>query len=65
MRKNFGSKPWTYPQPVFILAAYDETGAPNAMNARGEASARRMSCLSALARGTRRPRIFWRARPLP
>ena len=20
MRKNFGAKPWTYPQPVFILA---------------------------------------------
>lgn len=32
MRKNFGSKPWCYPQPVFILAAYDETGRPNAMN---------------------------------
>lgn len=32
MRKNFGSKPWTYPQPVFILAAYDENGEPNAMN---------------------------------
>ncbi len=33
MRKNFGSKPWTYPQPVFIVAAYDENGVPNAMNA--------------------------------
>lgn len=33
MRKNFGPKPWTYPQPVFILAAYDENGVPNAMNA--------------------------------
>jgi flavin reductase (DIM6/NTAB) family NADH-FMN oxidoreductase RutF len=33
MRKSFGSKPWTYPQPVFIVAAYDETGKPNAMNA--------------------------------
>lgn len=33
MRKNFGVKPWTYPQPVFILAAYDENGRPNAMNA--------------------------------
>lgn len=32
MRKNFGSKPWCYPQPVFILAAYDENGNPNAMN---------------------------------
>ena len=33
MRKNFGAKPWTYPQPVFILSAYDENGTPNAMNA--------------------------------
>ena len=33
MRKNFGSKPWTYPQPVFILATYDEDGTPDAMNA--------------------------------
>ena len=33
MRKNFGAKPICYPQPVFILAAYDEGGVPNAMNA--------------------------------
>ena len=33
MRKNFGAKPWTYPQPVFIIATYDEEGNPNAMNA--------------------------------
>lgn len=33
MRKNFGPKPWSYPQPVFIVAAYDEAGTPNAMNA--------------------------------
>lgn len=33
MRKNFGAKPWTYPQPVLILAAYDAEGRPNAMNA--------------------------------
>lgn len=33
MRKNFGAKPYCYPQPVFILAAYDETGVPCAMNA--------------------------------
>ena len=32
MRKNFGVKPWCYPQPVFILAAYDKDGVPNAMN---------------------------------
>lgn len=33
MRKNFGSKPWSYPQPVFIIATYDKDGNPNAMNA--------------------------------
>ena len=33
MRKSFGAKPLCYPQPVFILAAYDENGIPNAMNA--------------------------------
>lgn len=33
MRKNFGAKLWLYPQPVFILAAYDENSTPNAMNA--------------------------------
>ena len=33
MRKNFGAKPFLYPQPVFILAAYDENNIPNAMNA--------------------------------
>lgn len=33
MRKNFGAKPYTYPQPVFIIAAYGENDTPNAMNA--------------------------------
>lgn len=33
MRKNFGAKPYLYPQPVFIIATYDETGTPDAMNA--------------------------------
>lgn len=33
MRKNFGAKPWCYPQPVLILAAYDKDGVPCAMNA--------------------------------
>ncbi|MBE6636205.1 MAG: flavin reductase family protein [Ruminococcaceae bacterium] len=33
MRKDFGAKPILYPQPVFILATYDEAGIPNAMNA--------------------------------
>lgn len=33
MRKNFGAKAWTYPQPVFIVGTYDEGGRPDAMNA--------------------------------
>ena len=33
MRKSFGPKPWVYPQPVLIIATYDENGTPNAMNA--------------------------------
>lgn len=32
-RKDFGAKPFMYPMPVLILAAYDENGIPNAMNA--------------------------------
>ena len=33
MRKNFGPKPYTYPQPVFIIATYGADGTPDAMNA--------------------------------
>ena len=33
MRKNFGAKPYTYPQPVFIVATYGPDGTPDAMNA--------------------------------
>ena len=33
MRKDFGVKTWLYPQPVLIVASYDENGRPNAMNA--------------------------------
>ena len=32
-RKDFGAKPLTYPQPVLIIASYDENGVPDAMNA--------------------------------
>lgn len=32
-RINFGSKPYMYPQPVLIIATYDDNGVPNAMNA--------------------------------
>lgn len=33
MRKNFGSKTWLIPQPVMIIATYNEDGTVNAMNA--------------------------------
>lgn len=33
MRTNFGAKPILYPQPVFIIASYDENGVADAMNA--------------------------------
>ena len=33
MKKNFGAKPYTYPQPVFIISTYGEDGTPDAMNA--------------------------------
>ena len=33
MRKNFGPNPLSYPQPVFIIAAYGPDGVPNCMNA--------------------------------
>ena len=33
MRKNFGSKPWVYPQPVLMIGTYDGDGTPNLMNA--------------------------------
>lgn len=33
MRKNFGAKPYLYPQAVFIIGSYDENGNADAMNA--------------------------------
>ena len=33
MRKNLGAKPIIYPMPVLIIAAYDESGNVNLMNA--------------------------------
>ena len=50
MRKNLGAKPYTYPQPVFIIATYGPDGTPDAMNAAwgGISEANELSmCLSA------------------
>lgn len=33
MRKNLEAKALVYPQPVFIIATYDHSGTPDAMNA--------------------------------
>lgn len=49
-RKNFGAKPLCYPQPVLIIASYDENGTADAMNAAwgGISEANEISmCLSA------------------
>ena len=50
MRKNFGAKPLSYPQPVLMIASYDEDGTPDVMNAAwgGISDSREISmCLSA------------------
>ena len=33
MRKNFGSQHWLFPQPVLMIATYNEDGTPAIMNA--------------------------------
>lgn len=33
MRKSFGAKALSYPQPVLMIATYNEDGTPNVMNA--------------------------------
>ena len=33
MKKNLGPKSWLYPEPVLIIATYDESGREDAMNA--------------------------------
>ena len=33
MRKDFGCRTWIFPEPVLIIATYDEEGRANAMNA--------------------------------
>lgn len=33
MSKNFGPKPYIYPQPVMMIGTYDKNGKPNLMNA--------------------------------
>lgn len=32
-RKDFGSRPLSYPQPVYMIATYNEDGTPDIMNA--------------------------------
>ena len=33
MRKNFGSQHWLFPQPVLMIATYNDDGTPDIMNA--------------------------------
>lgn len=56
MRKDFGAKPILYPQPVFIIATYNDDGTANAMNAAwgGISEANEITmCISAEHRTTR------------
>ena len=66
MRKNLGAKPFLYPQPVFIIAVYDENGKANAMNAAwGGISGANKLMLCASARGTKQRRISLPKKNLP
>ena len=56
-RKDFGAKPYTYPQPVFILATYNEDGTANAMNAAWAESVKETRFLSASVPDIRQQRI--------
>lgn len=58
-RKNFGAKAYCYPQPVFIIATYDENGKPNAMNAAWAVSARKMKYRFVCRRITKPVRMNW------
>lgn len=58
MRKNFGAKPYTYPQPVFMIATYDENGTPDVMNAAWAASVKEMNFPCASAKATKPQRTF-------
>ena len=56
MRKSFGAKPWTYPQPVLMIATYGPDGTPDVMNAAwgGISGANELTmCLSAGHRTTK------------
>ena len=57
-RKNFGAKPYTYPQPVFIIATYDENGNADAMNAAWGGISGVMRYHFALAQDIRQLRIY-------
>lgn len=55
-RTDFGPKPYSFPQPVFIIASYDADGTPCAMNAAwcGISEANEVSmCLSAGHKSTK------------
>lgn len=64
MRKNFGVKTWLYPMPVFIVAAYDEAGKPNAMNAAWGGIHTDNMEVSVWRKDIKRRRTFWLQRLL-
>ena len=55
MRKDFGAKPYTYPQPVLMIATYGEDGKPDVMNA-AWGGIRKFPSVS--VRVTKQPKIF-------
>ena len=58
MRKDFGAKPYLFPQPVLIIGTYNEDGSANAMNAAwGGIAGRTRSLLTSPA--TRPPITFF------
>ena len=57
-RINLGAKPCTTPQPVWILAAYDENGVANAMNAAWVVFLKLMRFLYVLHQATRHAKIL-------
>lgn len=58
MRKDFGAKPYTYPQPVLMIATYGEDGKPDVMNAAWGESVMIRKFPSVSVRVTKQPKIF-------
>ena len=65
MRKNFGAKPWTYPQPVLMIATYGEDGTPDVMNVAWGGISDDTQIPSVSVRIIKPQRISWPEKRLP